>query len=125
METEVEICERIQDRVEVGGDGHAEHLEIVTDVPDDGHVRRVGYLDDALHEARAADPAREHDDLHRSASAGRFARQVCDRGPSRRWRRRRSSIVSTSSIKFGRAAETASSPSVSALARKRAALSGP
>ena len=55
----------------------------------------------AAHEPRAADAAGEHDDVHAWASAVSSASAACERGPSRRCRRWRSSSVSTSSARFG------------------------
>ena len=40
----------------------AEHLDVVADVPDHGHVRRLHDFDEPAQEARAADASREHDD---------------------------------------------------------------
>src|SRR5438034_4616286 len=114
----------VEDRVEIGRDVQAEHVEIVADVPDDGHLRRAGDVDDAADEACAADASREDGDVH-GVSTGRFASASCERGPSRRCSRWRSSIVSTSSTMFGMAATTTCRPSASACERNRAALSGP
>ena len=59
--------ERVEDAVEVGRDVQAEHLDVVADVADHRHVGRVDDRDDAAQEARAADAAREHGDLHAAA----------------------------------------------------------
>ena len=54
--------ERVEDAVEVGRDVKAEHLDVVADVADHGHRRRLHDLDETAQEARAADAAGEHDD---------------------------------------------------------------
>src|SRR6188472_2913618 len=116
--------ERVEDRVEVRRDVQAEHLDVVADVPDHGRPRRARDLDDAADEARAADSARQHDDVQTWLPSS-SAKQACVRGPARSCSRVRSSIVSTSSARFGSATDTASSPSEAACSRKRSELLGP
>ena len=70
--------ERVEDRVEVGRDVEAEHLDVVADVADDRELARVDHLDEPAQEARAADAARQADDLH--AASGLDDARV--RGPS-------------------------------------------
>ena len=50
--------ERVEDRVEIGRDVEAEHLEVVADVADDRHVARVDVSVSARAKPRAADAAR-------------------------------------------------------------------
>ena len=116
--------ERVEDRVEVGRDVQAEHLDVVADVAD--HARRGGScdVDDAADEARAADAAGKNCDVHTRLPSS-SARHACVRGPARSWSRVRSSIVSTSSARFGSATDTASIPSEAACAQNRSELPGP
>ena len=75
--------ERVEDAVEVGRDVQAEHLDVVADVADDRHARPGRRPRRApREEARAADAAGEHDDLHaRGASDSSAARvRVAERG---------------------------------------------
>ena len=121
----VQIRQRVQDRVEVRRHVHAEHLEVVADVSDHRHLSGIGDVDEAAHEPRASDAARQHNDPHVRVAAVSSARHACERGPSLRCSRCRSSSVSTSSARFGTATETGCRPRLSTCARKRAALSGP
>ena len=89
----------------------AEHLEVVADVPDHRHVAAADRLDEAAREAGAADAAGEERDLH---GWNTLPIAACVRGPARSPMRRRSSIVSTSSLRFGIAHEIAARPSSSA-----------
>ncbi len=118
----VQAGEGVEDAVEVGRDGHPEHLEVVADVADDGDIRAARHVDEAAREARAADAAGEEDDLHGCRTRPIAA---CVLGPARRPTRRRSSIVSTSSPRFGIAQAIAGTPMLSACSRKRAALPPP
>jgi hypothetical protein len=52
----------VENAVEVRRDVEAEHLDVVADVPDHRHTRRIDGVDEPAQEARAADPAREHRD---------------------------------------------------------------
>ena len=54
--------ERVEDAVEVRRDVEAEHLDVVADVADHRHRRRLHDLDETAQEARSADASREHDD---------------------------------------------------------------
>src|SRR5581483_7807568 len=110
---------RGEDAVEVRRDAQAEQLQVVGDVPDDRDVRRLDDAEQAAQEARAADAARQGDDVHAADSSRSDAStpRVC--APSRPRRRVRSSSVSTSS-RFG-----ASSRRDGASASKRSALAGP
>ncbi len=65
----VETGEGVEDRVEVGGDVQAEHLEVVADVADDGQLPGREHVVEAGRELGAADAAGEEDDVH----AGRLA----------------------------------------------------
>src|SRR5690242_5972669 len=94
---------------------HAEHLDVVADVADDGHVGGNERGGQPADEAGTADAAREDADLHVVARHARV------RGPQRAKRRSRSASVSTSSTRFGTA--TVTLPAVSP--RKRSALPGP
>ncbi len=118
----VQAGEGVEDAVEIGRDRHPEHLEVVADVADDGEIRAARHVDEAAGEARSADAAGEEDDLH-----GWKTRPIaaCVLGPARRPTRRRSSIVSTSSPRFGIAHAIAGTPMLSACSRKRAALPPP
>jgi hypothetical protein len=53
----IQVCERIEDGVEVRRHVHAEHLEVVADVPDHRHLCRIGDVDEAANEPRPADAA--------------------------------------------------------------------
>src|SRR5262249_15179537 len=72
-----EARERVENRVEVGRDVEAEHLDVVADVAD--HRRRLCPNDvhDAKDEARPANASRENGDVHAwllsSSSAARQA----------------------------------------------------
>src|SRR5205807_8899244 len=116
--------QRVEDRVEVRRDVKSEHLDVVADIAD--HCRRSGSCDvlDADDEACAAHASRENDDVQTRLPSS-CARHACVRGPARNWSRVRSSIVSTSSARFGSAIDTASTPSEAACALKRSALLGP
>ena len=118
----VEPGERVEDAVEVGRDGHPQHLEVVPDIADDRQVGAARRVDEAAREAGAADAAGEERNLH-----GWSVRPIaaCVRGPARRPIRRRSSSVSTSSERFGITQEIAGTPMLSAWSRKRAALPPP
>ncbi len=96
----VQPGERVEDRVEIGRDVQAEHLDVVADVADHRDVTRLDGFDEPLDETCAADASREDGDFHEVT---------------------RSAGVSTSSRKPGRTTST----TCSACARKRAALSGP
>ena len=114
-----EPAEGVEQRVEVGRDVEAVHLEVVADVGDHGHVAGLDDLRQRLHEAGAADAACQDGELHlaperRLASAARVFE------PTRGSSRSRSSSVSTSSVRFG-----ISTNLDGASARKRAALPGP
>ena len=50
-----EAGKRIEDAVEIRRDVKPEHLDVVADVPEDGDPLRVGRLDQAAQEPRAAD----------------------------------------------------------------------
>ena len=63
--------------------------------------------------------------LHRGPPPSAPRGSACERGPSRRCSRCRSSSVSTSSARFGTATETGCRPRLSTCARNRAALSRP
>src|SRR5689334_10088531 len=109
-----ETGQRVEDAVEVGRNVEAEDLDVVPDVSDHGHVRRIDDVDEAPQEPSASDTAREHDDLH----AGTFSSASTDlvAGPTRSATRSRSAIVSTSSTRFS---------SSTCLSPNRAALPGP
>ncbi len=63
--------ERVEDAVEVGRDMEAEHFDVVTDVADHRHRRRLHDLDEAAQKPRAADAAGKHHCLrHLEAGAG-------------------------------------------------------
>ena len=113
---------RVEDAVEVGRDGETEDVQVVADVADHGHVARIDRADEAAREARPADAAGEERDLHGSTS---WPSAACVRGPARRPIRCRSSIVSTSSRRFGITAATAITPCASKCFRKRLALPSP
>ena len=119
-----EAGERVEDRVEIRRDVEAEHLDVVADVADHARRSRAGDVDDAADEARAAHASRKDDDVQATLLSS-SARQACVRGPARNCSRVRSSIVSTSSARFGTATETTSRPSDAACARKRSELPGP
>ena len=102
----VQVGERVEDRVEVGRDVEAEHLEVVADVPDHRHARGIHGVDEAAHEPRATDAAAQDDDVH-------------DRSCSN------SATVSTSSASAGTSSVTTSTPCEAACARNRSALPGP
>ncbi len=51
-------------RVEVGRDVDAEHLEVVTDVPDHRDPARIDGVDEPAHEAGATHSAAQDDDVH-------------------------------------------------------------
>ena len=55
---------------------HTEDLDVVADIPDDGHVGRIDRVDDAANEARPAHSAREDDDLHLVAPTGSSKRHA-------------------------------------------------
>ena len=113
----VETGERVEDRVEVGRDVQAEHLEVVADVADDGDVARLDDVDEALDEPRSAHPAGENGDLH---ADDQFREHTRVRGPSGA---RAAEVGERVCVvtQAGRVTEMATS----ACARNRAALSSP
>ena len=56
--------ERVEDAVQIGRDVHAEHLDVVADVADHRHVRRIRGLREPAQKPSTADAARERHDLH-------------------------------------------------------------
>ena len=116
----VEPGEAVEHRVEVGRDVEAEHLEVVADVADHRQLARREHVVEAGRELRAADAAREQDDLHDVTAASARVRE-----PARTPMRSRSAAVSTSSRRFGRSRSWTTSPSAVACALNRAALPGP
>src|SRR5215472_17229559 len=99
--------ERVEDRVEVGRDVQPEDLDVVADVADHARRRRAGDVDDAADEACASDASGQDRDVQATLLSNP-PRQASVRGPTRNWSRARSSIVSTSSARFGSATDTAS-----------------
>ncbi len=97
----VQAGQRVEDAVEIRRDGHPEHLEVVADVADHGHVRGVDRRRQAAREPGAADAPGQERDPHSSLSAPSAA---CVRGPTLSASRSRSARVSTSSTRFGIAA---------------------
>ena len=53
----VQARQRVEDRVQVRRDVQAEHLDVVADVPDHGHVVRRQHVDEPADEACPADAA--------------------------------------------------------------------
>ena len=60
----VQAGERVEHRVEVGGDVQAEHLDVVADVADHGQLSRREHVVEAAGELGAPHAARETDDAH-------------------------------------------------------------
>ena len=95
--------ERVEDRVEVGRDVQAEHLDVVADVADRPSARPA--------RARPRARARSGRRRRRRRAATTFTARpsaACVRGPARRPTRSRSSSVSTSSARFGIARDESS-----------------
>ena len=59
----VDVGERVEQAVEIGRDVQPEHLGVVADVADHRHLAAADEVDEAAHEARAADSTREDDYL--------------------------------------------------------------
>ena len=115
--------ERVEDGVEVGRDVQAEHLDVVADVADDRHARRVDGLDEPAREAGAADAAGEERDLHRGddrRERGLRARPDPQRQPLEIVER-----VDVVGEVRDRRGDGVATPFARACARKRAALPGP
>jgi hypothetical protein len=53
----VPVGQRVEQAVQVGRDVNAEHLGVVADVADHGHLGRLDEVDEAADEPRAADSA--------------------------------------------------------------------
>ncbi len=115
-----EARERVEDAVQIGRDSKPQHLEVVRDVADDRDAGRIDDPDEPAEKPRAADATRESDNLHAAAPrcSATSTRRVF--GPTRGARRRRSSSVSTSSLRFGTSTRR-DGPS----AANRSALPGP
>src|SRR6185437_9094761 len=111
--------ERVEQRVEVGRDVEAVHLQVVADVRDHGNVARRDDLGQRLNEARAADAACQNGDSHLAAKR-RLSSAVRVRSPRRPSSGSRSLKVSTSAARFG-----ISTSRDGASARNRSALPGP
>jgi len=120
-----EAGERVEDRVEIRRDMEPEHLDVVAHVADHAGGGCAGDVDDTADEARAPHASRQHDDVQATTLLSSSARHACVRGPARNCSRVRSSMVSTSSARFGTATETTSRPRDAPWARKRSELLGP
>src|SRR5436190_2621509 len=100
----VQPGEGVEHAVEVGGNAHPEHLDVVADVDDRRDVLAAERLDQSADELRAPNPAAENADVQtRTSRAPRVFR------PTRSATRLRSSHVSTSSTSPGRSRRRAPS----------------